>query len=84
MGMAIEDETQTIPDAIGVRSYFATIFYAEPAGDGCVRVYGCAKVNGRIETQYIVVIPARCMLEGQAVVRQTAVAVMHEGESAVH
>lgn len=85
MAQPVETESACIPDAYGVPTFFATTFFAEPAGENCVRLYACAKINGQIVPQYVAVIPARSMLEAQAVVRMTAIAVMRgDGAGAFH
>lgn len=85
MSRLIETESQGIPDAFGVPSYFATIFFAEPAGDGCIRLFACARINGVIVPQYVSVMPARSVIEGSGMVREMALAVMTgKGDDAVH
>lgn len=73
-----------IPDAFGVASYFVTDFFAESAGPGLVRLYGCARLNGALVAQYVAVMSVQAALQGSALVREMAVSVLHEDGGAVH
>lgn len=77
-------ESQGIPDAFGVPSYFVTDFFTEAAGPGLVRLYGCARINGALVAQYVAVIPVEAALAGSSMVRDMAVSVLHEAGGAVH
>jgi len=76
--------TEGIPDAFGVPSYFATTFFAEAAGGGCVRLYACATINGVLTPQYIAVIPIEAILIGSQMIQRKALAILHEDVIGVH
>lgn len=79
MGLLTEKESQSIPSAFGVPSYFVDTFFVEPAGHGCVRLYACSKINGELVTQYVAVIPAVCLFESTSMVREMALAMLNDG-----
>jgi len=84
MGRLDQAATEGIPDAFGVPSYFVTTFFAEAAGGGCVRLYGCATINGVVMPQYIAVIPIEAVLSGSQMLQSKALAVMHGDVIGVH
>lgn len=77
-------EPEGIPDAFGVPSYFVTDFFTEAAGPGLVRIYGCARLNGALVAQYIAVMSVEAALQGSSLIRDMAIAVLHEDGGAVH
>jgi hypothetical protein len=77
-------DSKSMPSAFGVPSFFADIFFVEPAGHGCIRLYACARQGGEIVPQYVVVIPAECLFEGSKHVREAALAMIDGGGGTSH
>lgn len=69
MGMLDQIE---MADAFGVPSYFVTEILTEPAGGGCVRLFGCVRQRGLLVPQYMVVMPHLSMLDGAAAAAKAA------------
>lgn len=68
---------QEMADAYGVPSYFATEILTEPAGGGCVRLFGCVRQRGVLVPQYAVVMPYQSMLDGAGAAVRAAMDVAH-------
>lgn len=77
-------EPEGIPDAFGVPSYFVTDYFAEQAGRGLVRLYGCARINGALVAQYVAVMSVEAALAGSSLIRDMAIAVLHEDGGPLH
>jgi hypothetical protein len=85
MGLLEQKESQSIPDAFGVPSYYVHKFFAEPAGPGDVRLYACATINGVLVPQYLAVMPALSLLTSADLVREVARQLLRgEGASGLH
>ena len=60
-------------DCVGVPEFFITVIgRVEPAGAGCIRLYGCSEKGGLLVPQYTVVMPALSMISATKFVRETA------------
>lgn len=76
--MTMIEETPQIADCFGVPTFFATEVVTEPAGGGCVRLYGCVRQRGLLIPQYQVIMPHTSMLTCSRTAREAALTALKD------